>query len=117
MAAGRHQRPPQAALPGAVHRTFFNDAPPDYVRRGAVAAGDRGGRLLQSEGGRPAGAKLGRGRPLGETDDMALAGIVSTQLVHRQFVAEPRTSPPLDERDDVKVVVRRAVIRREKLCP
>ena len=37
-------------------------------------------------------------------DNMAVVGIVSTQLLHRQFVTDPRTSPPLDEGDDVKIV-------------
>ncbi len=49
--------------------------------------------------------KLKRGLPLGETDDMALAGIVSTQLVDRQFISSPRPPMPLDDSDDVKVVV------------
>ena len=47
-------------------------------------------------------------------NDMALAGIISTQLVHRQFVASPRTSPPLGERDNVKVVARGRASRRER---
>ena len=50
-------------------------------------------------------AKLERGLPLGETDDMALAGIISTQLVDRQFISSSRPTLPLDDTDDVKVVV------------
>ena len=50
--------------------------------------------------------KVTRGGNLGETDNMALAGILSTQLVHRRFVEDFHAAPPLDEKDDVKVVAR-----------
>jgi hypothetical protein len=49
-------------------------------------------------------AKLRRGARAGETDDMALAGILSTQLVYRQFVEHFEMHPPLSERDNVKLV-------------
>ncbi|MBN1933388.1 MAG: asparagine synthase (glutamine-hydrolyzing) [Anaerolineae bacterium] len=51
--------------------------------------------------------KISRWGELGETDDMALAGILSTQLVHRQFVTDYQPGPALNERDDVKWVLRR----------
>ncbi|MEY2466912.1 MAG: hypothetical protein QOD03_1433, partial [Verrucomicrobiota bacterium] len=35
--------------------------------------------------------------------DMALAGILSTQLVHQQFIENFQMPPPLSERDNVKV--------------
>lgn len=50
--------------------------------------------------------KAAAGAPLGETDNMALAGILSTQLLHRQFIEDFRPAPPLDENDDVKYVAR-----------
>ena len=43
---------------------------------------------------------------LSETDDMTLAGILSTQLVHNQFIANFCTSPQLYKKDDIKVVIR-----------
>ena len=56
--------------------------------------------------------KIERYGRLGETDDMALAGILSTQLVHEQFVARFTPPPPIDElTDDVKVV------NRQQLTP
>src|SRR5688572_7959258 len=69
-----------------IHKSFFNEAKLDYVRE-----------LLQPEAIRSAGLfnpaavsqlvmKIDQGRPLGETDDMALVGIISTQLVHEQFI-------------------------------
>jgi asparagine synthase (glutamine-hydrolysing) len=50
--------------------------------------------------------KIERFGTLGETDNMALAGVLSTQLVYRQFVADYRPPDPLDHRDNVKTVVR-----------
>jgi len=43
--------------------------------------------------------------PVGETDDMALAGIISTQLVHHQFVSQFRLRPTLGAEEDVKVCI------------
>ena len=47
--------------------------------------------------------KIRQGLPIGETDDMALAGILSTQLVQHQFVDQFRMPPPLSANDRVKV--------------
>jgi len=52
-------------------------------------------------------AKLDGGKALGETDDMALVGMLSTQLVNRLFVESPRARSPLSAEDDIKVVERR----------
>lgn len=43
------------------------------------------------------------GAALGETDEMALAGILSTQLLHHQFVESFPDVPPVGGNDDVKV--------------
>lgn len=48
--------------------------------------------------------KAVKGAKLSETDDMALAGILSTQLVHSLFVDNFRIPEPLGENDDVKFV-------------
>lgn len=50
--------------------------------------------------------KIGRVGTLGETDDMALAGLLSTQLVHQQFIGHFRPPPALDDKDDIKWVIR-----------
>jgi asparagine synthase (glutamine-hydrolysing) len=47
--------------------------------------------------------KVRRGGRLSETDDMALAGILSTQLVYTRFVDDFHLAPPLAVPDDVKV--------------
>ncbi len=43
--------------------------------------------------------KAASGAPLGEADNMALAGILSTQLVYQQFIKSFRLAPArLDDR-------------------
>ena len=47
--------------------------------------------------------KIQAGRPVGEADDMALVGILSTQLVHHHFIEHFSSRPPLAATDPVKV--------------
>jgi len=53
---------------------------------------------------------------LSETDDMALAGIISTELVDRQFISGSRPSAPLGGADDVKTVIRNRPAEGEQQC-
>ncbi len=96
-------RRPKRPYRAPIHRGFFHPGMPEYVRE-----------LLSPERVKRAGlfhpgavsqlvSKIDAGRRLGETDDMALAGILSTQLVHRMFVESFRPAPPLSGRDDVRV--------------
>jgi asparagine synthase (glutamine-hydrolysing) len=50
--------------------------------------------------------KAESGRSLSETDNMALVGVISGQLLHHRFVDDFSPGRALDERDDVKVVRR-----------
>jgi asparagine synthase (glutamine-hydrolysing) len=90
-----------------IHKSFFNEARLEYVRE-----------LLQPETIRSAGyfnpaavsqlvTKIDQKRPLGETDDMALVGIISTQLVHQQFTHAFRQLAPAGNDDKIKIVDRR----------
>ena len=56
--------------------------------------------------------KVTSGKRLGETDDMALAGILSTQLVYQQFVTGFQMPLPLSQFDDVKICIRNNPSRR-----
>ena len=47
--------------------------------------------------------KIEQGGALGETDDMALVGIISTQLLHHHFIAGFDIPRPLSEADPVRV--------------
>jgi len=98
-------RRPKQPYRAPVHRAFFNDSPPDYVEEVLSRSAIEQSGYFNPNAVDQLVAKLKRGQPLGETDDMALAGIVSTQLVHRQFISDPRLPTPLSDADDVKVVV------------
>jgi asparagine synthase (glutamine-hydrolysing) len=100
--SNRGKRPYRAPI----HKSFINSRTPDYLAEILSPA------ALKRSGIFDAGAvdllmqKLQRGQAIGETDDMAFVGIVSTQLVHKQFVESfPRVSP-ISAEDDVKVVRR-----------
>jgi asparagine synthase (glutamine-hydrolysing) len=47
--------------------------------------------------------KVRQNMPIGETDQMALAGIISTQLLYKNFISEFRRPTPVSDTDDVKV--------------
>jgi asparagine synthase (glutamine-hydrolysing) len=53
--------------------------------------------------------KLERFGTLSEMDGMALTGVLSTQLLHRAFVSGRPETVPLNQRDDVKYVLRGTV--------
>ncbi len=90
---------PKRPYRAPVHKSFFSPRH-DYI-----------GELLSPEQVEAAGyfnpaavtqlaGKAARGQDLSETDDMALAGILSTQLLHHAFVARPPAARPVSERDD-----------------
>jgi asparagine synthase (glutamine-hydrolysing) len=98
---------PKQPFRAPIHRAFFNDTPPDYLEdllsmRNLTETG-----YFNPQAVNHLVAKLHKGLPVGETDDMAVAGIISTQLFHDRFIARFRPGPALDGRDDVKVVNRR----------
>ncbi len=96
-------RRPKRPYRAPIHRSFFNAASPDYVRELLSPASIEDSGLFNATAVGQLVRKIEGGTALGETDDMALAGILSSQLVHHQFVKSFRKPPPLDDRDDVKV--------------
>lgn len=98
-AAMRRKQPYRAPI----HRSFFGDGAPEYVR--ALLAPQAISRAGYFKAGAVAGLvnKLQRGQAIGETDDMALAGILSTQLLHEQFIARRNETGTLRDGDDVKI--------------
>ena len=95
---------PKQPYRAPIHRAFFNDSPPDYVEELLSRSSVERSGYFNPRAVDQLVAKLRQGHALGETDDMALAGIISTQLVDRQFVSSTRPVVPLDDSDDVKVV-------------
>jgi asparagine synthase (glutamine-hydrolysing) len=97
------RRRPKRPYRAPIHRSFFNAATAGYVRdllspRTVAAFG-----LFKPAAVGQLVRKIEDGKRLGETDDMALAGILSSQLVYLQFVSEFKMPLPLAARDDVKV--------------
>jgi asparagine synthase (glutamine-hydrolysing) len=81
----RRKRPYRAPI----HRCFFNRGEaPDYVRELLSANSIQASGLFKAEAVSQMVQKLEAGKRLGETDDMALAGILSSQLVWQEFVAD-----------------------------
>jgi asparagine synthase (glutamine-hydrolysing) len=100
----RRKRPYRAPI----HRSFFNDATPEYVRELLSLAGIKRAGLFKPAAVGQLVKKIEQGAPIGETDDMALAGIISSQLVYDRFVTGYQAAPPLSEADDVKVCLEQA---------
>ena len=86
-----------------VHRSLFNAATADYVNELLAPASLTDSGLFSPNAVQHLVKKIQSAAPIGETDDMALAGILSTQLVHRLFVTHFRRPAPLSTRDRVKV--------------
>jgi asparagine synthase (glutamine-hydrolysing) len=89
-----------------IHRSFFNGETLDYVdtllsRQSLDEAG-----FFNSEAVTQLVDKIKRFGRLSETDDMALAGILSTQLIHHQFIDNFKKNSPLSDRDDIKICYR-----------
>jgi len=86
-----------------IHRSFFGPKSPEYVRELLSPKQIKASGLFGSTAVNGLVQKIQRGRSLGETDDMALAGILSSQLVHTQFMSHFDAPPPLSASADVKV--------------
>jgi asparagine synthase (glutamine-hydrolysing) len=98
----RRKRPYRAPI----HRCFGAAGAPDYIaeifsetslRASGMFSPGPASRLYQA---------VREGRVLGETDEMALIGILSTELLHRQFIREYTPRPKLGDADHIKFVDR-----------
>ncbi len=90
-----------------IHKSFFNEAQLDYVRELLQPAAIRSAGYFNPAAVDQLVAKIDQKRPLGETDDMALVGIISTQLLHQRFVAGFHHLTDVGMTDNVKLVDRR----------
>jgi asparagine synthase (glutamine-hydrolysing) len=94
---------PKTPYRAPIQHSFFNGTQLDYVeellspedieRRGLFNPG--AARLFVN--------KIKQGGILHENDEMALVGIISTQLLHQQFVENFELRPPLTRADRVKI--------------
>ena len=95
----RRKRPYRAPI----SRSFFNEATPAYVTELLSAESLNRTGYFKTQAVEHLVHKLKSGVPVGESDDMALAGVLSTQLLHRQFVQHFSLAPTLSRADRVKV--------------
>lgn len=95
----RHKQPYRAPI----HRSFFNEDTQPYVGELLSPAWINRTGFFRPDAVQQLVEKVQRGARLSETDDMALAGILSTQLVHDRFIENFRLAPPLADTEDIKV--------------
>ena len=97
------RRRPKRPYRAPIHRSFFNGSTPDYVRELLSPEALKSGGVFKAGAVEQLVRKIENGAALGETDDMALVGILSTQLLERQFVKQFRRAEPLGAKDPVKI--------------
>ena len=103
---------PKKPYRAPIHRSFFHPRATAYVRELLSEKALREAGLFHPDAVTKLVAKIDRGQALGETDDMALAGVLSSQLFYYQFLKNFQRSKPLSESDDVKVRYRQKEPRR-----
>jgi asparagine synthase (glutamine-hydrolysing) len=94
---------PKRPYRAPIHHSFIHKKTPDYVNELLSFESIRGSGYFKPAAVTQLVEKVRRGSRLGETDDMALVGILSTQLVHHQFVQSIRHPPAISDPDDVKI--------------
>ena len=94
---------PKKPYRAPIHRSFFNETTPDYVREMLSPGNIAENGMFKAAAVGQMVNKVERGMHLGETDDMALVGILSAQLVHEQFIRDFRLAEPVSDKDDMKV--------------
>jgi asparagine synthase (glutamine-hydrolysing) len=94
---------PKRPYRAPIHRSFFDKAAPEYVREMLAPDQIKKTGFFNPTAVAQLVQKATQGGAIGETDDMALVGIISTQLLHHHFVSSFKKSEPLSARDRVKV--------------
>jgi asparagine synthase (glutamine-hydrolysing) len=98
---------PKRPYRAPIQRAFLGDHAPEYVREVLSVERLKESGLFNHTAVSQLAAKAEQSQSLGETDEMALVGIISTQLLHNQFIAHFKPAEPLSEGDSMKVCVRR----------
>jgi asparagine synthase (glutamine-hydrolysing) len=108
-------RRPKRPYRAPVHRSFFNEKAPDYVRELLHPQSLRASGFFKPAAVEQLVHKIDASSAIGQTDDMALAGILSTLLLHQQFVTNFRKSKPLDGNDAIKICKTKSILQRVAL--
>jgi asparagine synthase (glutamine-hydrolysing) len=80
-------RRPKRPYRAPIHKSFFGTSAPEYVRESLSRKAIQESGFFNPAAVEQLVRKASSGGPMSETDDMAIAGILSTQLVYERFVA------------------------------
>lgn len=87
-----------------IFQSFFGDNAPDYVKDILSPSQLQQVGIFEPKAIQQLEKKIARGMMLSETDNMAVCGIISTQLLHQQFIQNFHQPAPITEDDKLKVV-------------
>ena len=96
-------RRPKRPYRAPIHRCFFGPSAPEYVKDLLLPGNLRRAGMFDPVAVQQLAVKAEKGERIGESAEMALVGIISSQLVHQLFVAGLKPAPPLSGGDSVKV--------------
>lgn len=91
-------RRPKRPYRAPIHTSFFGEGAPEYVAELLEARALRESGLFAPDTVEQLVRKATSGRSLSEVEDMALAGILSTQLLYKHFVKDYAPGPPATHR-------------------
>jgi asparagine synthase (glutamine-hydrolysing) len=86
-----------------IQRSFFGASTPEYVRELLSPRRIAESGLFHPKAVMLLVDKVAAGTRLGETDEMALVGILSSQILHDKFLDDFRMPPPLSSNDIIKI--------------
>jgi len=91
---------PKRPYRAPIHRSFFGRSRLEYVAEMLAPETLRSTGFFNAAAVGKLVERVKSGAHIGETDDMALAGILSTQLAHHHFVSRFRADRPVSETED-----------------
>ncbi len=98
---------PKRPYRAPIHASFFPDGKPlDWVADMLSPSELEAAGYFQPRAVQMLTKKIQRFGTIGETDDMALAGVLSTQIVHQRFVTHFDPPPAVGDNDHIKTVTR-----------
>ena len=97
---------PKRPYRAPIHRSFFNNAQLDYVHELLSPEVVQKVGLFKPAAVQQLVNKAKQTNRLSETEEMALVGILSSQLVHIQFIKDFKIQPPLSEKEEIKRISR-----------
>lgn len=103
---------PKRPYRAPIHKSFFVEGRPlDWVAEVLSPANVAAAGCFNPLAVEGLQKKIARSGQLGETDDMMLAGVLSTQLVHQQFIANFELKAPINAANDkIKAIDRRTAV-------